>query len=45
MNNDEGCPTCGSKDFANLEIQKTDEGKIIWKNHCYNCKKFWNTEF
>lgn len=40
MNLDQGCPTCGSKNFGNLEI-KIDSGKPIWKKQCYHCKKFW----
>jgi RNA polymerase subunit RPABC4/transcription elongation factor Spt4 len=42
MTKDKGCPTCGSKEFANLGMEKNDNGQAIWKKHCYNCKKFWN---
>ena len=38
---DEGCPTCGSKDFGVIEIKKEDSGISQWKLQCYNCKKFW----
>ena len=43
MLKDEGCPTCGSKNFGILEIKKISEDKSIKKNQCYNCKKFWNS--
>ncbi len=38
---DEGCPTCGSKNFGNIEMKKDSEGLAIWKKQCYKCKKFW----
>ena len=41
MIKDEECPTCGSKDFANLGVSKHANGLAVWKNHCYNCKKSW----
>ena len=37
---DEGCPTCGSKDYGTIEIKKENSGSK-WKMQCYNCKKFW----
>jgi len=40
MAKDDGCPTCSSKNFGNIEMNNTD-GNITWKNQCYNCKKFW----
>tara|TARA_B100001750_G_C15414025_1_gene549308 strand:- start:44 stop:181 length:138 start_codon:yes stop_codon:yes gene_type:complete len=40
--NDDGCPTCGSKNFGITEMKKDAEGLGIWKKQCYNCKKFWN---
>ena len=40
MTKDEGCPTCGSKNFGDLGMSKKS-GMIIWKKQCYNCKKFW----
>ena len=43
MNSDEGCPTCGSKNFGNLEVKK-EFGKTVWKKKCYNCKKFWYSD-
>lgn len=45
MAKDEGCPTCGSKDFANLGVSKNGSGQAIWKKYCYNCKKSWKNEF
>jgi transcriptional regulator NrdR family protein len=39
---DEGCPTCGAKDYGVIEIKKEHEGSAIWKIQCYNCKKFWH---
>jgi transcriptional regulator NrdR family protein len=44
MVKDEGCPTCGSKDYANLGVNKNESGQAVWRKHCYNCKKSWNTE-
>jgi hypothetical protein len=41
MVNDLGCPTCGSKNFGNLEMKKNQYGIPTWKKQCYNCKKFW----
>ena len=41
MEKDNGCPTCGSKDFGNIQMEKNDDGFSIWKKQCYNCKKFW----
>jgi hypothetical protein len=38
---DEGCPTCGSKNFGILEIENDLKGSSKWKMHCYNCNKFW----
>ena len=38
---DEGCPTCGSRDFGNIEMKKDSDGTAIWKKQCYKCKKFW----
>ncbi len=37
---DEGCPTCGSRNYGDIEMMKEDNG-IIWKKQCYSCKKFW----
>lgn len=37
---DEGCPTCGSKNFGMIEMKKVNE-QSQWKLQCYNCKKFW----
>jgi hypothetical protein len=37
---DEGCPTCGSMDFAITEIINSNE-IIETKLKCHNCKKFW----
>ena len=31
------CPTCGSKNFANIEISEEMKNKF----KCNNCKKFW----
>jgi formate dehydrogenase maturation protein FdhE len=44
MTKDDGCPTCGSKDFASLAVRKNENGVATWKKHCYNCKKSWNTK-
>lgn len=42
MTKDEGCPTCGSKNFGNMEMKRNKEGNTVtWKKQCYNCKKFW----
>jgi len=38
---DEGCPTCGSKNFGNIEMNKGSDGIVLWKKQCYKCKKFW----
>ena len=38
---DEGCPTCGSRDFGIIEMKKQDDNSVKWKMQCYNCKKFW----
>lgn len=40
---DEGCPTCGSKNFGQIEMKK-ENLKVIWKKECYSCKKFWYSE-
>jgi rRNA maturation endonuclease Nob1 len=40
---DEGCPTCGSLNFAFLEVKKKSDNEITWKMQCYNCKKLWFT--
>jgi hypothetical protein len=40
---DDGCPTCGSKDYGTIEIKKESSGSSKWKMQCYNCKKFWYT--
>ncbi|MGI9566606.1 MAG: hypothetical protein ACR2LL_06285 [Nitrosopumilus sp.] len=40
MAKDQGGPTCSSKDLGNLEVRKNHDGIVIWKNQCYNCKKF-----
>ena len=37
---DKECPTCGSKNYGNIEMKNTS-GNPTWKNQCYNCKKFW----
>ncbi|TRZ78788.1 MAG: hypothetical protein D4R90_05585 [Nitrosopumilales archaeon] len=37
---DEGCPTCGSMNFAILEIMNLKD-IIKQKFQCHNCKKFW----
>ena len=29
MVKDEGCPTCGSKDFANLGVNKNESGQAV----------------
>jgi len=42
---DEGCPTCGSKDFGNLEVKQNPEKTPTWKKQCYNCKKVWYSNF
>jgi len=44
MAKDQGCPTCGSKNFGNLEMKKNFDGPVTWKKQCYNCKKFWYSE-
>jgi len=44
MIKDHGCPTCGSKNFGNLEMKKNHDGTTSWKKQCYNCKKFWHSE-
>lgn len=44
MTEDKGCPTCGSKNFANLGVSKNDGGVAVWSKHCYNCKKSWYAE-
>ena len=44
MIKDEGCPTCGSKNFGKIEMKKSDDGVASWKIQCYNCKKFWYSE-
>lgn len=38
---DDGCPTCGSKDYGTIEIKKESTRSSKWKIQCYNCKKFW----
>ena len=38
---DEGCPTCGSKDFGMMEIKKDSFSVAKWKMKCHNCQKFW----
>jgi len=52
MIKDQGCPTCGSKNFGNLEMEKNNDGPTTWKKQCYNCKKqcynckkFWYSEY
>lgn len=40
---DEGCPTCGSKNFGKLGMEKRMR-KTLWKTQCYSCKKFWFSE-
>ena len=40
--NDDGCPTCGSKNLGIIEMKKDVEGLVIWKKQCYNYKKFWH---
>ena len=40
--NDDGCPTCGSKNFGIIEMKKDVEGLVIWKKQCYNGKKIWH---
>lgn len=40
--NDDGCPTCGSKNFGTVEMKNNSEHGIAWKKQCYNCKKFWH---
>jgi hypothetical protein len=40
--NDDGCPTCGSKNYGTIEMKKNGQGPVDWKKQCYNCKKFWN---
>ena len=42
---DYGCPTCGSNNFGNVEMIKRDNSIMMWKKQCYNCKKFWYSEF
>ena len=37
---DEGCPTCGSKNYGIIEIKK-ELNSTKRKIQCYNCKKFW----
>ncbi len=39
---DEGCPTCGSKNFGIIAMNRLDN-QSKWKMQCYNCKKFWYT--
>jgi len=42
MTDDEGCPTCGSKNFGSIEMKRNkDDNNVTWKKQCYNCKKFW----
>ncbi|MDH3192441.1 MAG: hypothetical protein OEM18_07135 [Nitrosopumilus sp.] len=43
MKVDEGCPTCGSKNFGSIKMEKK-EGIVTWKKQCYNCKKFWYSD-
>ena len=31
MVNDQGCPTCSSKNFGNLEMRKNNNGTATWK--------------
>ena len=40
--NDDGCPTCSSKNYGNVKMEKNGEGVVAWKKQCYNCKKFWH---
>ena len=40
--NDDGCPTCGSKNYGTVEMKKNSEGLVACKKQCYNCKKFWH---
>lgn len=44
MMEDQGCPTCGSKNFGNIEMKKNQDAYITSKKQCYNCKKFWYAE-
>ncbi|WP_182134381.1 hypothetical protein [Nitrosopumilus sp. b1] len=37
---DEGCPTCGSKNFGTIDMKRQNDSSK-WKMQCYNCKKFW----
>lgn len=37
---DDRCPTCGSRNFGTVEMEKK-KGMVVWKKHCYSCKKFW----
>ncbi len=39
---DEGCPTCGSKNFGIIKMKKV-AGQSQWEMQCYNCKKFWSS--
>ena len=41
---DEGCPTCGSKNFGKIDVKKIQNGLARWKIQCYNCKKFWYSD-
>ncbi|MCH9658533.1 hypothetical protein K0U27_07555 [archaeon] len=45
MVNDLGCPTCGSKNFGIMEMEKNNDGNATWRKQCYNCKKFWYSEY
>ena len=40
--NDDGCPTCGSRNYGTVEMKKNVEELVVWKKQCYNCKKFWH---
>ena len=37
---DDTCPTCGSRNFGQIEMKKEND-LVKWKIQCYNCKKFW----
>jgi len=44
MMEDQGYPTCGSKNFGNIQMRKNQDTTVTWKKQCYNCKKFWHAE-
>ena len=41
---DEGCPTCGSMDFAITQIMKKSNFIVERKFRCHICKKFWHDD-